>query len=167
MSLKQTHNKVMSVRVTETQENLIKQSGYNIRDMINYFLKDHNNTKKELKVEQIRLEEKITNLTNQIQDYELEKIGLEKQLEEITQKLENYTSEDDYTNLESDEVQHEAEYIMNKYYAMKQEYKGYTFDLFLNSGIKRELVGRCNYLGVPVDDMINLVEAKINESDII
>lgn len=162
MSLKQTHNEVMSVRLTTTQKNLIKESNYTIRDMINYFFKEHHDHKKELIVEQTRLEEQINDLTNQIQDYELEKIGLEKKLEEINQNLEDYV-EDDYTNLTSDKVQQEAEYIMNQYYAKKKEHKGYDFDLYLHSGALREIQGRCNYLGVSFEDMVSIVEEKINE----
>lgn len=157
VTLKEGYTEVISVRLTPTQKNQLKASGYDVRDMVNYFLKDHASEQKNLKIQQVKLEEKITALTRLIEDSEIEKAGLEKKLEDINQKLDNLSDEFIY----SDDVSHEVDYIIDQYKKTCNRHKGYTFDLFLNRESRR-IEERCKYLNVPVEAVLELVEDKIN-----
>ena len=159
MTLKETYSEVLTIRLTPTQKRQLKASGYDARDAVNYFLKDHNSECKNLKIEQVKLEEKIINLTNLIEDSEIEKAGLEKRLEEVNERLANIT---DDTLVYNDDISHEVDYIINQYEKVCNKHKGYTFDLFLNGQLKR-IEERCRFLNVEVNTFLNLVEEKIND----
>lgn len=159
MTLKEKYSEVLTIRLTPTQKRQLKASGYDGRDAVNYFLKDHTSECKVLKIEQVKLEEKILNLTNLIEDSEIEKAGLEQKLEEVTERLANLT---DDTLICSDDVSHEVDYVIGQYEAVCSKHRGYTFDLFLNREYRR-IEERCRYLNVDVNRFINLVEEKIND----
>lgn len=156
-------SQVVSVRIPDHQKKLLKELGYTMKDVTNYFFKDHNNPKKELQVKQANLEQEIKELTELITDSELKKISLEKQLEEISNKIELF---DDAYSVDSNEITDEVEYVFKEYNKTRNNHKGYDFGLYLNSHYQN-IKGRCDYLNVNVEDFINLVEEKINESDII
>ncbi len=82
----EVYDEVVSGRVSTRQKLLLKKSGYNVRDAVEFLLK-YTDKDKRLVIDKLFLEKEMQALRNKISMHELEYANFEKKLEEFDEKL--------------------------------------------------------------------------------
>lgn len=85
--LVEAYDQIISGRVSARQKTLLKKSGYNVRDAVDFFLKYAAKKDKKLAIDKFFLEDEIQTMKNKISKDELECIKLEKKLQDINSEL--------------------------------------------------------------------------------
>ena len=79
----EAYTEIISGRVSVRQKTLLKRSGYNVRDAVDFFLRHAAKKDKKLAIDKFFLEDEIKDIKNNISEKELECINLEKKLQNI------------------------------------------------------------------------------------
>lgn len=80
-------DQVVSGRVTARDKKLMKDSGYTVRDAVSLFLKIRSNPKQSLLVDKHFVQERISQLKEEIESLNMDLIAEEMKLEEINNQL--------------------------------------------------------------------------------
>ena len=86
-SKKVPYDEVLSGRVTARDKQLMKESGYRLRDAVGFFLAHSVSPKKKLLVEKHLVTERIEEINEEIENLKLDLISEEMKLEEINNEL--------------------------------------------------------------------------------
>lgn len=86
-SKKVPYDEVLSGRVTARDKQLMKESGYRLRDAVGFFLTHSVSPKKKLLVEKHLVTERIEELNDEIENLKLDLISEEMKLEKINNEL--------------------------------------------------------------------------------
>ena len=162
-AFKEPHDKVISARVTESQKRTLEESGWTLRNIIDFFLKENNTPQKRLNVKKSMMELEIEKLNAEIDDKKMRVIELERELEEVNGKL-------GIVNLNGEDygldVKNAVDKIVNHFKTIRGGSKAFTVgDYFLSRKGQHFVENQCGLIGVDLNELEELVVEKLCKQD--
>ena len=150
-------DEVISGRVTARDKKLLKDSGYNVRDAVSFFLNARGSPKKKLLVDKHFIQEEICRLNKIIDDLKMDLIAEEMKLEEINNQL---------GIVELNGIEYSLE-VSNAVNNIIQRYSDYSFDLDMYFQTNHLFVENQSALvDVTVEDLEALVKEKVSKQSL-
>ena len=145
-------DEIVSGRVTARDKKLLKDSGYNVRDAVSFFLNARNSPKKKLLVDKHFVQEKIDKLNDEIDNLKLDLIAEEMNLEKINNQL-------GIVELNGTEYSLEVSHAVNN---IIQRYSDYSLDLDTYFSTNHLFVeNQAAIAKIEVDELMNLVRSEV------